>query len=356
MKQFLLGMQDRLMIVRPSSEGRIVSYRLHGTQPLALAADPYASDRLYCATYGSGLWKSEDGGDSWSAIGKPGLYHERNTEKGMRSAQITALAVHPTRKGWVYAGTEPSALYVSRDYGEHWSEFRGIQELPSKPHWQFPPRPYTSHVRWITPSYAKEERIGVSIEAGAFLNTSDDGEHWNDRSSASPLDTHTLLAHPKAPGRLYAACGDGLFAKEHAYAESHDEGRTWTFKSEGLERHPYLYGMTLHPADPEIRLVSAAESASAAHHSSLYSTLYRKTGEYPWQEIGEGLPREGAFIAVLAADPVEKGVFYALNNFGLYRLPSGQDRWERLEIAWDTAFEKQHPGCLWVGDYDSAEE
>src|SRR5699024_759425 len=113
-----------------------------------------------------------------------------------------------------------------------------------------PPRPHTSHVRWITPSYADENYLHVSIEFGAFISTKDHGESWQDRPFYSPLDTHTLLAHPQAPGRLYAACGDGLTAKGHAYAESADEGRTWNYISEGLEEHPYLYNMALHPNDP----------------------------------------------------------------------------------------------------------
>ena len=54
--------------------------------------------------------------------------------------------------GAVYAGTEPSRLFRSRDGGESWEELVALQEIPSRPDWSFPPRPWTSHVRWIAPA------------------------------------------------------------------------------------------------------------------------------------------------------------------------------------------------------------
>src|SRR5699024_10713296 len=219
--------------------------------------------------------------------------------------------VHPTKKSKgnciVYAGTEPSALYYSEDNGESWTEYKGIQTLPSKGNWQFPPRPHTHHVRWITPSYLHENHLGVSIEFGAFIRTEDHGETWEDRPFNSPLDIHTLLAHPQSPDRLYAACGDGLIVDGHSYAESIDEGRSWTFMSEGLENHPYLY------------------------HA-------------------EGLPCDGSYAHALAADPTESGVFYAMNNHGLYRFQANEDRWNKVEIDWKKKYINQHPSFLVVQD------
>ena len=58
--------------------------------------------------------------------------------------------------GAVYAGTEPSALYRSDDGGETWHELESLLELPSRPTWSFPPRPWTSHVRWIAQVRTKQ--------------------------------------------------------------------------------------------------------------------------------------------------------------------------------------------------------
>jgi hypothetical protein len=43
---------------------------LKGTQPQSIAFDPLDSGRAYCATFGNGLWRTEDNGQTWSNIGK----------------------------------------------------------------------------------------------------------------------------------------------------------------------------------------------------------------------------------------------------------------------------------------------
>jgi len=352
MRKFFLGMADELLVVEETAEGFTTSAGLKGTQPLHLAIDRFNEQVLYCATYGNGLWKSEDGGKEWRAIGQANPYYGALKGEGINSPYVTFVAIHPNRRSGghsvVYAGTEPSAVYCSEDGGAKWTEFKNIQTLPSKENWQFPPRPFTHHVRWITPSLLNDDHLYVSIEFGAFIRTTDHGKHWQDRPFGSPLDTHTLLTHPKRPGRLYAAAGDGIMEKGHSYAESEDGGESWTYKSEGLEAHPYLYNMVLHPEDPEDRLVSASKNPREAHAAFGYSTIYRKTGNAPWRELAEGLPCEGAYSHTLAADKKEPGTFYAMNNHGVYQLSQGESSWRKLDIEWKEKYARQHPSFLTV--------
>jgi hypothetical protein len=49
----------------------------------------------------------------------------------------------------VYVGTEPTAFYRSDDGGESWDKMSSLNNLSSSSSWSFPPRPWTSHVRWI---------------------------------------------------------------------------------------------------------------------------------------------------------------------------------------------------------------
>ncbi|WHY70628.1 WD40/YVTN/BNR-like repeat-containing protein [Fictibacillus enclensis] len=189
-------------------------------------------------------------------------YHHSDQGKGIRSAHVTFVVPQPEKEGIVWTGTEPSAVYYSEDKGESWRECQSVQNLQSKVNWQFPPRPYTSHVRWITLSYSDPSAVSVSIEFGAVIRSFDGGYTWKNRPFGSPLDAHTLLAHPNQPGTLFAACGDSFMIKGHSYAESHDEGETWNYDSEGLEKHPYLYNMVIHHDDPDEKLVAAAASPS----------------------------------------------------------------------------------------------
>jgi len=335
MKRFYIGMKDKLLTIAETEAGYDFSTALENLKVNRLAFDPQDERRIYAAT-DEGLWKTEDNGQNWE-----------QTDDGITSEKITAVAVNPTKQvdgnTVVYAGTEPSHLYYSKDNGKTWTEFKGIQELPSKNDWAFPPRPETHFVRWITPSYSDENYIGVSIEAGAIIYTNDHGKTWNDRPEDSPVDAHTLLEHPDAPTRLYAANGDGTSNRRKAYAESYNGGQSWEFMSQGLEEHPYLYNMVLHPNDPDQRWVSASKSASKSHSSPKYSTIYRKYGQEDWMEIADGLPREEAYSHQLANDPNDIDGIYALNNFGLYRINAKDDHWQEVEIDWPEEYLGERP-------------
>ncbi|MDX6152586.1 sialidase family protein [Marinococcus sp. PL1-022] len=353
MRVLYAGMENELLVLTHSGEGWRMQAKLKGTQPVRVAVDPSNASIVYCATYGHGLWKSEDAGESWQAIGKPQLYFEPAGDHGIPSPYITFVGTNPVKKGEeshvVYAGTEPSAMYYSEDGGRHWQEWTGIQHMTSRSEWQFPPRPHTHHVRWITPGYGNPDHIAVSIEYGAVLLSEDHGSTWQDRPEHSPRDVHTLLAHPSAPGRLYAACGDGFMNASFSYAESEDDGWHWHYQSEGLEKHPYLYNMVLNATDADDRFVSAARGPREAHSSDAASSaIYRKEGEAPFREISRGLPA-GSFAHVLAQDPEDTDIFYALNNHGIFFLRTDEEIWQPLNIAWKDAYKQQHPSCFTAG-------
>ena len=192
--------------------GWSVETHLSGKATECLVVDPGDPARLFCGTWGHGLWRSTDGGRSWVRAGQD-IPHDI----------FTSLAFEPpggTGNGALYAGTQPSALYRSEDGGETWRELPALQDLPSSRDWSFPPNPATHHVRWIEPDPTVPGRVYAAIEAGALVRTPDGGRTWLDRVPGGPYDTHTAAAHPTAAGRVYSAAGDG-------YYESTDAGESW---------------------------------------------------------------------------------------------------------------------------------
>ncbi len=341
MRRIYAAMEDELLVIDAAERPR-AERRLDGSKPQCLAADPGRPELLYCGTAERGLWRSPDAGAEWEPVGD-----------GISYANVTAVAVsaveHANGSSIVYAGTEPSALFRSEDGGDSWQELEGMRRLPSSSEWSFPPKPWTSHVRWISPDPAVPGRLFVCIEAGALIRSHDGGETWVDRVSEGPIDTHTLAVREDAPGRLYSAAGDGYFSAGGGYLESLDGGDSWERHSEGLT-HPYLWGLAVDPADPETVLVSAAKSPMQAHSAgAAESTIYRREDGGVWQEVRGGLPdTEGTLASVLEADNAGSGVFYALNNHGLYRSLDGGNKWERLEVPWPEHYLRQHPQALLV--------
>jgi photosystem II stability/assembly factor-like uncharacterized protein len=236
-------------------------------------------------------------------------------------------------EGVLWAGTEPSALFRSDDGGATWRECAGLRQVPSAPTWSFPPRPWTSHVRWIAPDPVTPERVFVGIEAGGVLRTLDGGATWEDSKPGAQRDAHTLATHRLAPQRVYEASGGG-------YAQSDDGGATWTRRDEGLAWR-YLWGLAADPADPETVVVSASRSARQAHDpGAAEATLYRRTAGAPWQEVRDGLSGPaGTSAYVLAAHEAEPGVFYAApHRGGVYRSADGGQSWAPLDLAWPDGY------------------
>src|SRR3712207_4874562 len=184
-----------------------VELALEGRGARCVAVDPEDPETLYVGTSDEGLFRSADGGSSWERLS--GIEHPR----------VTAVAVSPL-DGAIYAGTEPSALFVSRDEGRSWRELEGMKNLPSAHTWSFPPRPWTSRVRAIAPSYEDPDLVVVGIELGGIVRSTDGGETWQDQRPGAQPDCHSLSAHPEATELLYEAGGGG-------FAQSTEFGGGW---------------------------------------------------------------------------------------------------------------------------------
>ena len=114
MLRLYLAMERDLLVVSQTRDAKWDSTsHLVGMQPTCIAIDPLRPERIYCGTFGRGLWRSNDAGVNWKPIGNPGLAMEPYDEKGIPWAKVMSLAVsgneHNRGYGFVYAGTEPAA-------------------------------------------------------------------------------------------------------------------------------------------------------------------------------------------------------------------------------------------------------
>lgn len=316
-----------LLVATGSGQDWQVTERLGGHDIQCLAAARAAPDRVLCGTFDAGLQRSDDGGQTWDRVGT-----ERLPER------VMAVAVSPHDPADVWAGTEPSAVFRSTDGGVTWTERPGLTDLPSAEEWYFPPRPETHHVRWIEVDPANADRLYIGIEAGAFVRSTDGGATWEERPPGARLDNHSMATHPKAPGRVYAAAGDG-------YAESHDGGASFDHPQAGLE-HRYCWSIAPDPANPDCVVLSAASGPRAAHSQPAESYVYRRRPDDPWELAMEGLPSpEGSLRAVLTPGTAAGEVFL-LSNHGFYRTADAGSSWHSLAIPWDDTYTDQRPRGL----------
>ena len=72
------------------------------------------------ARYDGGVFKSTDGGGSWTAI---------NT--GLTNTEVQALAIDPSAPGTLYAGTYAGGVFKSTDAGVSWTEMNAGLATPN---------------------------------------------------------------------------------------------------------------------------------------------------------------------------------------------------------------------------------
>jgi hypothetical protein len=263
-----------------------------------------AGERVLVGTQGEGALLSADGGGEWERVELP-------------EADVFAVAIGAA-DGALYAGTEPSRLFVSRGGGE-WRELEALQAIPSRERWSFPPRPWTHHVRWIAPDPHAAERLLVGIELGGLMASEDGGASFSDHRPGARRDVHALAWHPTVPGRAFEAAGDGA-------AESRDGGRSWRPLEAGRDLR-YCWAPAPDRDDPDRWYVSASSGPRAAHAGERASgRLYRWEGE-AWR----ALPLPGESMPYALATGAE-GLVAALADGRLLRSADRGESWEEAPL------------------------
>ncbi len=222
------------------SDDTWTSRGLDVTTTYGVQFDPFDPQRVYIPYTDVGLFRSEDGGRSWtgSTTGIPKRW--RNTTYW--------LAFDPEVKGLVWGG------------------FSGTHDLPRPKMW-----------RHTDPAHF---RGGVAI-------STDGGRHWTPSNAGMEESavTHILLdpRSPRGQRTLYAAAlGRGVY-------KSTDGGKSWTPKNAGLApdaRHqPFAWRLTL-ARDGTLYLVVARRSEHGEIGNADDGALYRSTdGAETWSAV-----------------------------------------------------------------------
>jgi photosystem II stability/assembly factor-like uncharacterized protein len=154
--------------------------------PYALAIDPITPTSLYVGT-NNGVFKSTDGGKNWSAA-----------SAGLTNLAIYALAIDPAAPTTVYAGSAGGA-FKSQNGGKSWSAINsGLAD-------DFPIR-----------SLAVDPKATTTLYAGTNFTihkSTDGGGSWNLFNPRLPVWTvYNLIFDKATPATLYALDGTDLFA------------------------------------------------------------------------------------------------------------------------------------------------
>jgi photosystem II stability/assembly factor-like uncharacterized protein len=268
-----------------------------------LAIDPTNPNRIFAAmwdhrrepdvrTYGgvgSGLFRSEDGGDSWTRLDdvlelSPGDATGLAPDASLGRIGVALAPGDPQRVYVITTATfgQDKGFYVSRDGGD---SFTAATRPGSQGGfgWWF-------GRLWVDP--ADPDHL---FAAGVNLRESTDGgQSWRN-SSGVHVDQHAMEWDAKQPGRVYLGNDGGTYRSEADGAPD-----SWT--KAVYEPYTQLYQVEVAESDPS-RLTGGTQDNGCLRSFGV--------PEVGWNAFGCG---DGQYVPI---DPVDPSIYYGCSQYGV---------------------------------------
>jgi photosystem II stability/assembly factor-like uncharacterized protein len=163
-----------------------------------IAMDPNAPRTLFTGTYR--VWRTKNDGDTWSPV-----------SAALDGSAISAIEIARADSNRVYAGTENGKLFRSLDGGDTWSANLGGPTIPGHAITRLACDPGDPNT-----VYATVANFGHSH----LFRSGDSGETWEDIDKGRLPDVphHCVLMPADGTGRLFVCNDAGVFVSEDAGA------------------------------------------------------------------------------------------------------------------------------------------
>jgi len=281
--------------------------------------------------FGPAVWKSTDLGQTWTHSSE-GLAYEAGAEP---IKAVWSVAAGPDG---LYAGVQPAGLFKSDDAGATWRHLDGLQNHPSRPHWNPGAAGLILHSLVFDPK--DPGRIWIGISAAGVFYSADGGQTWETRNRGTRADfmpegqnypefgqcVHNVVMAPGGGDRLYQQNHCGMY-------RSDDGGVHWESIEDGL---PSSFGFpaAAHPRDRDtLYLLPLNGDSSGRYVPDAKAAVWRtRDAGRTWQDKRDGLPQENAYFGVLrqamATDTMEPaGVYFGTSTGTVFASADEGDSW-----------------------------
>jgi hypothetical protein len=262
---------------------------------------------------GPTVFRSTDEGKTWKEASKPPAFAK--APEGQRGRVVDHVfwltPGHPSEPNAWYAGTSPQGLFRSEDGGDTWQSVTGFNDHPMLLQWTGGEQDGTPdgpklHSVLIDPRDANHMYLGMS--SGGVFESVDQGRDWKPLNAGCRADflpdpypeyghdPHCVLLHPLEPDILYQQNHCGIYRMDRK------EG-TWVRIGEHMptEIGDIGFPLVLHPRDPQTVWVFPMDGTevwprvSPGGKPAAYVT--RDAGR-TWQRLDRGLPPSQAWFTV----------------------------------------------------------
>lgn len=292
-----------------------------GGHIVSIAIDPSNAAVMYAGTWGAGVYKSIDGGNSWKLI-----------NSGLGNYYINTIAIDPINTSIVYLGTQMDGVYKTSDGGSSW--------VPAGSGLNQDAIVYTIAIDPSTPTtlYAGTRSPGTEPPWGGGVYKSDDGgSTWQVRNQGLGEEwVYSIAINPISTNELYAATHSSGVHK------SQDGASSWSAVNTGLADLA-TRSLEIDPGNPAIVLVGTW------HTGSVFRTT---NGGSSWSNVGSELGN--AKIYRLKRDPSNPAIVYAATyKSGVSKSVDGGNVWNSSglwpDFIYDVAVDPSSSTNVFVG-------
>ena len=250
-----------------------------GVQIWSFMIDPSNPKRMLAGGSPVSIYRSDDGGESWSKRPDPAIAARAKMPFACR---VMRFAARPNRPGEIFAVLEVSGVMRSTDGGETWSDCsEHLVKLSEQE-----PRLRSKLVsdteaegmldgHAICTSAADPEAVFIAVRMGLF-RSADQGKTWTDLrvDRYSPFTYgRDIRVSPQDPSTIYACLSVAASSKDGALYRSTDVGKSWQ-RFDKVQPHGTLMSVSLHPTD-------AKQVYIAARYGEVFGT---QDGGATWRE------------------------------------------------------------------------
>ena len=319
-----------------------------------LVLDPRDGRTLLAAAktghLGPTIFRSTNGGRSWKEAAQPPAFAKAPEGQRGRAVDHTFWLEpgHASQPGVWYAGTSPQGLFRTEDGGDTWQPITGVNEHPQilatmGTEQDGTPDGPKLHSIIVDPRDAAH--LYFAMSSGGVHESRDAGQTWSllidglevvegfDASDATFHDPHCVRLCPSAPDRLYQQNHCGVYRLDRP-------GTVWTRIGKKLPKKvgDVGFGILVHPRDEDTAWVMPIDGTSEWPRTSpsgqpaMYVT---HNGGKSWQRQAEGLPEAQAWWTVKRQamandthDPV--GLYFGTTSGGLWASRDEGESWRAI--------------------------
>ena len=265
----------------------------------------------------------------------------RSIGPAWNSGRIADFAVNPVNTKEYYVATASGNLWKTNNDGITWEAIGdtlpyslGCVEIDPNNH----------HVVWVGSGENNSQRA-IGYGDGVY-KSSDDGKTWKNMGLKNSRQIGNILIDPRNSDVIYVAAEGSIWGPggDRGLYKTEDGGKTWK-KVLSISKNTGVRNVVFDPRNPDILYAVSHQRRRHVYtkiNGGPESTVYKSTDAGKnWKKIMKGLPKVDLGGMGIAVSPVNPDVIYlsveaAYDKGGFYRSTNMGESWKRMSNTYSS--------------------